>query len=221
MEETIYLEVVMVDKISLKEIEKNIFKRAVDDGLWDILIGCYFLNFGLALKLSESMGDFWSSAVTIPIFGLEFLAIWVIRKKVVVPLIGRVEFGPARKARLKSFTVVMLVFNILIFIAGLFAAINFDKARGISPPYILGLILLFAFSMAAYFLDFTRFYFYGIILGLAPVIGEWLWTTGLAAHHGFPVTFGTAAGIMVLIGVVKFIRLLRENALTVNKIPRE
>ena len=60
----------MADKISLREVERNIFKRAVDDGLWDILIGCFFLNFGLTLKLSESLGDFLSSDVTIPVFAL-------------------------------------------------------------------------------------------------------------------------------------------------------
>jgi hypothetical protein len=211
----------MSDKISLREVEKNIFKKAVDDGLWDILIGLYFLNFGLTLKLSESLGDFWSSAVTIPVFGLEFLIIWVIRKKVVMPRIGRVQFGRARKARLKSFTIVMLVFNVLAFVAGLIAAFNVDKSSSVKPPYLLGLLLLSAFSMAAYYLDFTRFYVYGLLVGLAPVVGEWLWAQGLASHHGFPVTFGVAAGIMVLVGVVTFVRLLRENPVTVNGMPFE
>ncbi len=209
----------MSDKISLREVERNIFRSAVDDGLWDILIGCFFLNFGLSLKLSESLGDFWSSAVAIPLLGLEFLIIWMIRKKVVTPRIGRVEFGRARKARLKNFTIVMLVFNIIAFIGGLIAAMNVDKAQGFSPAYILGLLLLFAFSMAGYFLDFTRFYLYGLLLGLAPVIGEWLWDQGLAAHHGFPLTFGIVAGSMIMVGLVKFFRLLREPPVSINGIP--
>jgi hypothetical protein len=115
----------------------------------------------------------------------------------------------------------MLAFNIVAFIAGLVAALNFNKAQGGSPSYILGLMLLFVFSMAGFFLNLPRFYIYGLLLGLAPVIGEWLWVQGLAAHHGFPVTFGAAAGIMILVGLVTFIRVLSENAPLVNGIPFE
>ena len=115
----------------------------------------------------------------------------------------------------------MLVFNALAFVAGLLAALNVDKSSGVKPPYLLGLLLLSAFSMAAYYLDFTRFYVYGLMVGLAPVVGEWLWVRGLAAHHGFPVTFGAAAGGMVLVGVIAFIRLLRETSVMVNDLPFE
>jgi len=60
-------------------------------------------------------------------------------------------------------------------------------------------------------LDFNRLYLYGLLVGLSPLIGEWLWTQGYASHHGFPVTFGTASGIMILVGLIIFIRLLRDN----------
>lgn len=51
------------------------------------------------------------------------------------------------------------------------------------------------------------------------MIGEWLWTQGYATHHGFPITFGISAGIMILVGLAVFVRLLRDNPVPTNEIP--
>jgi hypothetical protein len=52
-----------------------------------------------------------------------------------------------------------------------------------------------------------------LLVGLSPLAGEWLWSRGYAPHHGFPVTFGALAGIIILAGAVLFVRFLRENFL--------
>jgi hypothetical protein len=77
----------------------------------------------------------------------------------------------------------------------------------------LGLILLVGFSLAAYLLDFRRLYLYGLLVWLAPLVGEWLYTNYQVPHHGFPITFGLVAAIMILTGLVLFVRLLRDNPL--------
>ena len=76
---------------------------------------------------------------------------------------------------------------------------------------MLGLFLLVGFSVAAYMLDYTRLYFYGLMLFIAPLVGEWLYAYHGASHHGYPVVFGFSAGVMILTGLVLFIRLLKEN----------
>ena len=86
---------------------------------------------------------------------------------------------------------------------------------------ILGMILLIGFSLAAYFLDFGRLYFYGLLVGLSPMVGEWLWNLGYVTHHGFPVTFGIASGIMILFGLAVFIRLLMNNPVPAESFPTE
>jgi hypothetical protein len=53
------------------------------------------------------------------------------------------------------------------------------------------------------------------------LVGEWLWNHGHASHHGFPVTFGTSAGIMILTGLVVFFRLLHNNPLPKGMNPSE
>lgn len=205
----------MSQKLSLKEAERKAFTIAFDDGLWDIFLGCFFLEFAIAPLLSERLGDFWSSAIFLPFWGLVYLAIWLIRKYVVKPRIGSVKFGPARTAKLKKFTMMILLVNIVVFILGIIALFSFGAFSGQIYPAIFGLTLFVGFSLAAYFLDFPRLYIYGLLLAISPLVGEWLYTQGYASHHGFPIAFGVTCGIMILTGLIVFIRFLHNNPIPV------
>ncbi len=206
----------MIDEIGLKQVEKKAFISMFDDGLWDVLIGCFLSIFAIAPFLSSRLGDFWSSAVFLPFWGLVYLAVWSLRKHVVAPRIGVAKFGRERRMRLARFTVVMLVINILALVLGFIAAANVGKVPGQATSIVFGLILLAGFSIAAFFLDFRRLYLYGLMLGFAPPVGEWLFNRGLASHHGFPVTFGVIAGITIVVGLATFAQLVRENPLPVE-----
>jgi hypothetical protein len=210
----------MSKQISLKEAERKAFHTVYNDGLWDILLGCFLSMFAIAPYLSTRLGDFWSSAVFLPFWGLVYLAIRVIRRTVVAPRIGEVRFGPARVAKLTRFTLVMLAINLIAFVLGIVAALNFGRISGETISAVFGMFLLAAFSLAAYLLDFGRLYVYGLLIGFSPLVGEWLWRHGYASHHGFPITFGTTAGITIVVGLILFIRLLHDNPLPTG-IPSE
>jgi len=203
----------MSQQISLKDAERKVFKSTFTDGLWDIFLSFFVLQFAIGPFLSTIMGDFWSSAMLIPILGVAYLAIWVVRKYVVAPRVGVVEFGAARKTRLKRFTMIMLAINLIAFLLGIIAALRFPSMPAGGPNIIFGLILLIVFSTAAYFLDFPRLYLYGLLTALAPQIGEWLYQNKGTLHHGYPIVFGTVAGIMFLTGLVTFVRFLANNPL--------
>jgi hypothetical protein len=206
----------MSQQISLKDAERRVFQSTFGDGLWDVLLGCWLpMQFAIAPFLSRSMGDFWSSAVFLPFWAVVYLVIWLVRKKVVKPRIGRVAFGAVRVNKLKKLSLVLLIVNVIAFILGLLAALRFNSLSGGSYPFILGLTLLLGFSTAAYFLDFPRLYIYGLLSVVAPLIGEWLYQNMGASHHGYPIVFGTLAGVMILTGLVTFARFLRENPLPV------
>jgi hypothetical protein len=211
----------MSRQISLKEAERKVFRISHNDGLWDIFLGLFFLMFVIAPYLSSSLGDFWSPAVFLPFWGLVFLVIRLIRKHVVTPRVGIVKFGHVRKTKLVKFTIVMLVVNVVALILGLVAAMNFGSVSGRVTSIMFGLILLIGLSIAAYFLDFGRLYVYGLLVGLSPLVGEWLYSHGYATHHGFPITFGTAAGIMIVAGLGAFTRLLRYNPVPIEGLPSE
>jgi hypothetical protein len=201
----------MSQPISLKEAERKAYRAVADDGLWDVLLGCFVLLFALAPLLSESLGDFWSSMIFLPFWGLVYGAIWLLRRHVVAPRVGRATLRPSRRARLDKLTRLLLAINVLVLAGGVVVALNAARVPGLVAAALLGMGLLIAFTLAAYLLDFPRFFIYGLLLGLSPLVGEWLFVNGYASHHGYPVTFGVTAAVMIVTGLVVFLRLVRAN----------
>jgi hypothetical protein len=201
----------MSDAISLKEAERKIFTAATQDGLLDVFLGCIFLMWVFAPFMSPSLGDFLSVAIFVPFWGLVMFGIWLVRRRVVRPRIGVVKFGSARKTKLLRFNLVAFAINAVAMIAGLCLALNSDAMSGRLTSVLFGFICLMLFSVAAYFLDFSRLYIYGLLVGLSPLVGEWLWANWRVAHHGFPLTFGISSAVMILTGLFVFVRLLRAN----------
>ena len=203
----------MTQDIDLKEAERKVFQTRFDDGLWEILIGLFALYFVIAPFLSRPLGDFWSSAILIPMMGIAVVLVWLIRKYVVAPRIGFVKFGPLSITRLVKFVLAMLVINLVAFILGIISAFRFAVMPGWAVNGIFGLVLSSFFFAAAYLLDFSRLYIYGLLFGLSPLFGEWLYTNWQVPHHGLPVSFGLTAGIVLLTGLVVFVRFLLDNPL--------
>ncbi|MBN1535589.1 MAG: hypothetical protein JW908_02570 [Anaerolineales bacterium] len=201
----------MSNKISLKEAERQVFSSAMQDGLWDILIGCFISEFAIAPLLSQRLGDFWSSAVFLPFWCLVYLAIFWIRKNIIKPRLGEVTFGKMRRMRLVKLSITLLIVNLIAFLLGIIFYIKFVDIQQHAPLAILGIILLVILSFLAYILDFYRFYVYALLAGFSPIIGEWLYINYGASHHGFPITFGITTGIIIVTGAIIFFRLLSNN----------
>lgn len=201
----------MQTPISLKSAERQAFQSTFADGLWDVFIGCFALQFAIAPLLSETLGDFWSSAIFLPFWGLVYLAIWLVRKHVLAPRLGTVSFGKARRAKMRKFSMVMVMANMLMLILGILAAMNFNKVPRFGVASLFSLFLLAGFSAAAWLLDFPRLYVYGLLLFVAPLLGEWLYANLGFSHHGYPVVFGIAAGLIILTGLVNFLRVLSNH----------
>lgn len=200
----------MSQKISLKAVERKAFKSIYQDGLWDIFIGCFILLFAIAPSLSRSMGDFWSSMVFLPFWAMVYLATCLIRKHVVTPRVGVVKFGSWRKTRLVKFNLVTFLVLLVVLVLGILSAVNVNAVPGWVHMARFSLIMLIMFSIAAFYLDFTHLYIYGVLTSLSPLIGEWLWVEIQAPHHGFPITFGITAGTAILVGLIKFFQFLRD-----------
>jgi hypothetical protein len=200
----------MVQKISMKEVERKVFRTTLQDGLWDIFIGCFVLMFAIAPLLSNRLGDFWSSAIFLPFLGLVYGIIWLVRKSVVAPRLGSVKFGPARKTQMVKFTLVMFSINLVALVAGIFFATHFDVSAGLLYMMTFGFIVLALSSIAAYFLECIRFFIYGFLFVLSLVIGEWLFANYKVVHHGFPITFGLTTFVILISGIFLFLRFLQH-----------
>jgi len=200
----------MSAQISLKDLEKNVFQKSFQDGLLDIQIGCVMLTFVIVLYLSPYLGDFWSSMIFLPVWAVIYLGVRKIRKKIIQPRVGVVEYGKHRKTRLKKLTLVILIINVLALILGVGSFFYFSMLPGWFFATLLSIIILVGFSLGGYMLEFPRLYLYGILTAFAPLIGELLYTRLGVPHHGFPVTFGVAGGLMILCGIIILLRLLMK-----------
>jgi len=190
----------------LKDIEKRVFRATVDLGLWDVMIASWVAMFAIAPLLSETLGDFWASAVFLPVFAVLYWGLRRVQRRVVEPRVGVVRFGAERRARLGRLTAIMLVANVAALAAGTYAALHPQATW--SPPVLFGLMVLLMFSLAAYFLDIPRYYAYGLLVVVAGAVGELLWRRGLASHHGYPVVFGISAAVIAGVGLLRFAKHL-------------
>lgn len=195
-----------MNDLDLVEVERQSFRAGVDTGLWDVMIAAMVSMFSIAPLLSSRLGDFWSSAVFLPVFALVFLLIRFLQARVVAPRLGTARFGQYRQRRLRRFAGVMVVVNVVALAVGVLAAVGVGSAVPWIYPVVPGLVLLLGFSLAAQVLGIPRYFFYGILLIVAPVVGEALWRQGYVSHHGYPLMFGIAAVVIAVTGLVRFQR---------------
>jgi hypothetical protein len=205
----------MQDPLSLRAAERRVFQLTLADGLWDVLIGCFVLEFSLAPLLSVPLGDFWAAAIFLPFWALAYLAIRLVRKQVVAPRIGAVRLGAPRRRTLRQFSLLMIGLNLVALAFGVLEVLSISQAggRGLAGQLnlLLGLLALTGFSAAAYVLGYPRLYVYGLLLFAAAPVGSWLHANAGAAHHGYPVVYGFVAGVMIVSGLITFARLVRDN----------
>lgn len=201
-----------MEQIDLVEAERRSFRAAYDTGLWDIMIAAVVSMLAIAPYLSRSMGDFWSSAVFLPVWAVLYLGLHLVRRRVVEPRVGKVRIGSHRKERQRRVSWVMLGLNVVALVVGIIAATGALSLAVWAYPATMGVVLLVGFSLAAYYLDVPRYFAYGLMLVGAPALGEWLFQRGLASHHGFPVVFGGAAVVIALGGVIRFLRVVPFHA---------
>ena len=194
---------------TLKEADRKLFTTYFDDGLVDIFLAAYALMFVIALFLSKTLGDFWSVAIVLPFLGLVYLILRYLRQRFVKPRLGSVTWGTMRNRKLRTGNIIMLVLNVVFLVMGVVAFVLPVEA-GLVISFVFGAMLLIFFSGAGYIFDFSMLYIYGILFALAMPVGEWLYQTYGFSHHGYPVVFGSVAGIMLVRGLVKFFTLLKE-----------
>lgn len=195
---------------SLRDLERNMYRDSIQDGILDIQIGCMLLTFVLPIYLGPTLGDFWSSVVFLPLWLLVLFGLRAYRKKVIHPRVGKIQYGTYRKKRLKRMNIIILVINLIALILGFLSFVQFNQLPGWAHTARLSIVLLIGFSLAGYMLEIPRLYLYGVLISAALLVGEYLYKNFGFSHHGFPITFGFSSAVLVLTGLIILIRLLKK-----------
>jgi len=205
----------IVERVSLKELERKAYRSFFQDGLVDICLGLMVLtmaNAWLLMARRVSWGyvighthitsvALWAAAMAVLVAG---------RRYITIPRLGVVRFGPARKQRrTRAATVMgaMVGAQAALVVLTATGAVDFRGAPA-TPVMVIGLMVLVALGLPAYLLDFTRLYAYAVVVAGGVVGAETLYMR-TASAMGAAAIFAAAGAIPVLVGLGLLIRFVR------------
>lgn len=189
----------------LKEIERKAYMSYHQDGLLDVFVGVYILGFGLGIWADRTL-DLGFGSVMPAILGATVLPIWIqAKRKITMPRIGFVKFGPRGTQRLMGLFIGTAVVGLLFFMA---LALT---TPGRPPLWLqtifqygmiaIGLVSLVVCSLFAYSMGLRRLYGYGLATLVLFVGGH-----VMAVFFGYILlilgTVVMVAGCAMLIGFV-------------------
>jgi len=193
----------MSQNINLKEIERRAWTSYFQDGLWDIFMGLLMLTMGIR-SITDNV---WFTLVILA----AVLAAVIGKKFITVPRIGRVKFGPARKAKQQKLMAAVGIAVIATIVLLLLASLGLAPSQAVTAP-ILVICVTIVFGLMAYYMDFKRLYAYGLLFAISMA----LWET-LDSPIG-PIAFSISGGIALLIGLAVLIRFIHKYPRTAEEV---
>jgi hypothetical protein len=210
----------MQNSLDLKDLEKKAFRTIYQDGLRDIYMGGVVMSMAI-LAYSDASEAFPFLRFSIFMFGLgaSYVVYWAGKKYITTPRLGQVKFGLQRQRRKQTLVLVLtgIVFvQAVILIGTIFlwrnpqwaVSLGFGQTNPDLERLIVAVIgAMFvgpSIALIAYFTDFIRGYYIASIVSLGVFSLIW---------YGEPI-YLIVAGMLILIpGVVLFIRFVREHPL--------
>lgn len=194
----------MSREINLKELERKAWTSYFEDGLWDIFMGLLMLTGGIR-DLTDNL---WSYLMVLA----AVLVLPLGKKFITIPRIGRVKFGPARKVKRKKMAAVLII-SVLATLALLLLPLSGVALPKIPISPIMAISIALVFGLVAYYVDFRRLYAYGLLFATP----ELLW--GLFGKPIGPIVPKVSGIVILLVGLVVFMRFLRKYPLLAEGLP--
>jgi hypothetical protein len=197
-------------------LEKKAWKTYFEDGLFDIYFGILIVSFGPSITFYEIL-PIPLNILLGPImigFGLAFFILS--KRYIITPRIGLVKYGHKRKVRKLKTTIIISVNIVLLLILLLF---NISISGGnINLPYNIvvlleGLLFLTVpLCIVAYFLQFTRLYFYAFVLGCGFFLAD-ISSLVISIPFNFLFIYLIFGAIIITVGIIYLIRFIRKYQL--------
>ncbi len=208
---------------NLTEIEKKAYRSTFQDGLWDIFLGSQLLILSISALLSNiGTTKKLHMGVLIVLQILIVLAFTIGKKRITIPRMGFVKFGPKRKRKITKSRIILLISVLAGFVVFLIASAFIQ-----SNPSDRSKLLLLApvgwvansivvFSLLAYYMDFTRLYLYGVLFALpVPFDAAIKQFTNLNLS---PVAFAVPGIAMLTVGTALLVRFLHDYPADIKEV---
>lgn len=205
---------------NLKEIEKKAYRSQFEDGLTDMLLAFLFISLAIG-QLGTLFGE-PDTLYFLIIYGISysigFALTAILKRKFVIPHVGKAKFGVKRKRRkiwLALTTLIFFIFTLILFIInlpGIPLEIDFPL-EGFTLLIFLATVFMFLpFAFIAYFLDFPRMYIIAI-MGFFGLFFLELLNPIMDGPYHFFIILGTIGLIILTWSIVLFYRFLKKHPL--------
>ena len=213
--------------LDLREIERRAFRSTYQDGLWDMCWGAIVMAMAISMHRPEDgygpANIILATVVPVVAGGL----FWLGKKLITLPRMGQVRFGPARKRRGRTLAIILgLVVLVQAGIVGLTALGGLDpqvgaQINGFLADHSLERLAVAALGslfvgpsmiLIAYFSDFPRGYYIAVMMSLAVFLMILL---------NRPIYALIIGGLIVLPGLVLFVRFLKRYPLSQERVSHE
>jgi hypothetical protein len=198
---------------NLTEIEKKAYRSTFKDGLWDIFLGSLLLILSFSALLSNiGATEKLHMGILIVLQIILVLAFIIGKKRITIPRLGFVKFGPVRKRRITKSRIILLVSVLAGFTVFLIASLiiqgnQVDQSKlPLFAPVAWVANSIIVFSLLAYYLNFTRLYIYSILFALPVPLDVAI--KQFAGLNISPIAFAVPGLVILAVGVVLLVRFL-------------
>jgi len=206
----------ITEKIDLKEIEKKSWRSTLEDGILDIYFGILVLGIGMGMSLSPVLPNPFDYFVTFIFIGIGLIFFLSAKKFITKPRLGVVKFGFKRKGR-KLKTLIVLSINLIILLVLYIIRFTNPELSLEFPGYLDGLFLGLLFitapvCFAAYFIQYPRFYFIGLLVGISFFLSD-IFSIFIPEPFDTLIVFSLISGLIIIMGVLLLIKFIRKYPL--------
>ncbi len=154
----------MEEQQDLKKLEKSLYGKFQEDGIWDLFLGLFFLTFGLLAEFSDTTYIGIVGGVGVPM-------VMLMKKKITEHRIGYVKFSKKNlKKHSSSYISLILILITLIIVGTMIYLKNYPSNYSVmffQKYKILFFVMLSLLLAAASFMfNIKRFLWYAVMIML-------------------------------------------------------
>jgi len=170
----------------------------------------------MGMSLSPVLPDPFDMFVPLIFIGIGLFFFLTAKKFITKPRLGVVKFGFKRKGR-KLKTLIVLSINLILLLILYIIRFTNPELNLEFPGYLDGLIIGLLFitvpvCFAGYFIQYPRFYFIGLLVGISFFLSD-IFSIFIPEPFDTLLVFSLICGIIIIIGVISLIKFIRKYPL--------